>query len=187
MDPFIIIMLVGMLALMFFTQSRARKQAAKQNEFRSSLQPGQRVMTQGGLVGTIVSVNDADETVILQSAGSTCEYKRAGIAKTLDPAVGVAAVPGSLGTLGNLGTLGSLGTLGNLGAGQPVAAAPAVVEPAYGAMIDPAVVVETAPVAGEAFVVEEGANELDDFAILDSITREYQESQNQLGNSGEIS
>lgn len=84
MDPFMIVMLVGMLGLMFFMQSRARKQNAAREAFRTQLQPGQRVMTQGGLVGTIISVDDAADTVILESAGSRCEYMRAGLAKTLD-------------------------------------------------------------------------------------------------------
>jgi len=174
MDPFLIIMLVGMLALMFFTQSRARKNAATQNQFRASLQPGQRVMTQGGLIGTIVSINDADDSVILQSAGSTCEYKRAGISKTLEPALGVPAVSdlapiavaepaygalantdvGNIGSLGNLGNLGNLGTLGQLGA--PEAGADSI-----------------------AYVVEDEPAEQDDFAILDSITREYHESKSE--------
>ena len=89
-NPFMIIMLLGMLGLMFFMQSRARKQQANQAQFRSNLQPGQRVMTQGGLVGTIVSINEADDTVVLDSAGSLCEYMRAGISKTLEPATGLA-------------------------------------------------------------------------------------------------
>ena len=107
MDPFIIIMLVGMLGLMFFMQSRAKKQAKSRDEFRHSLQPGQRVMTQGGLVGTIVAINEEADTLILDSAGSQCEYMRAGIAKTIEgdgtvPAV-AARPTGIAGALANMG------------------------------------------------------------------------------------
>jgi len=93
-NPTMLIMLLGMLALLFWMQSRAKKQAAQRDAFRSQLMVGQRVMTQGGLVGTIVGINDATDTVILDSAGSRCEYMRAGIAKTLDDAVpAIDAVP----------------------------------------------------------------------------------------------
>jgi len=107
-NPFMIVMLLAMLGLMFWMQSRAKKQAAERNSFRSQLAPGQRVMTQGGLVGTIVAVNPEADTVILDSAGSRCEYMRAGIAKTLDevalnPLATPAAAPGGL--LGALGTM----------------------------------------------------------------------------------
>ena len=107
MDPFIIVMLVGMIGLMFFMQSRAKKQARSRDEFRNSLLPGQRVMTQGGLVGTIVAINEDTDTLILDSAGSQCEYMRAGIAKTLEGgelvSAGTPAATGGLaGTLANL-------------------------------------------------------------------------------------
>lgn len=75
-NPMMIIMMVGMLGLLFFMQRRARKQAAERDQFRSHLVVGQRVMTQGGLVGTIVQINDAADTVVIDSAGSRCEYAR---------------------------------------------------------------------------------------------------------------
>ena len=83
-NPMMIVMMLGMLGLLFFMQSRAKKQAAQRDAFRQTLRPGQRVMTQGGLVGTIVGINEATDTVIIDSAGSRCEYMRQGIAKTLD-------------------------------------------------------------------------------------------------------
>jgi len=122
MDPFMIVMLVGMLGLMFWMQSRAKKQARERDSFRSSLQPGQRVMTQGGLVGTILSVNPETNSVILESAGSQCEYMLAGIAKTLDlpGATGVSplATPVPAAATGGLlaNTLGNLSGAANAGA-----------------------------------------------------------------------
>lgn len=159
-SPMLIFMVLGMLALMFFTQSRARKAAAAQNQFRTSLQPGQRVMTQGGLIGTIISINETDDSVILQSAGSTCEYKRAGLSKLLDSDTSASLMPVAVGA-----GLGSV-------AGQNTT----ISEPAYGAMAD-SVSVAGQPVAETTYVVEEDPAELDDFALLDSITREYHESQ----------
>jgi preprotein translocase subunit YajC len=107
MDPMLIIMMVGMLGLLFFMQSRAKKQAAQRDAFRSQLTVGQRVMTQGGLVGTIVAINDAADTVVLDSAGSRCEYMRQGIAKTLDDAV---ITPGASGVGSTLASTGSTTT-----------------------------------------------------------------------------
>jgi len=157
-----IIMLLGMLGLMFFMQSRAKKQAATQQQFRASLQPGQRVMTQGGLVGTIVSINDAEDTIVLESAGSLCEYKRAGIAKLLDAPEG-----------------GIVGT--------PVAprlplrtSATPVVKSETTEVVESAV-----PVAGAAYVVADNSEVADwmkeytdSSDVLDSLSQEYHNSQN---------
>jgi preprotein translocase subunit YajC len=104
-DPMMIIMLVAMLGLMFFMQTRARKQQRQRDEFRTRLAPGQRVMTQGGLVGTIVAINDEADTLIIDSAGSRCEYMRAGVAKTLDDTAGSVPAPAQGGLLGAMTSL----------------------------------------------------------------------------------
>jgi preprotein translocase subunit YajC len=95
-NPMMIIFMLGMLGLLFFMQSKGKKAAQAREAFRSQLTVGQRVMTQGGLVGTIIGINEATDTIILDSAGSRCEYMRQGIAKTLDdaPAGAVAGVGG---------------------------------------------------------------------------------------------
>jgi len=176
-NPFMIIMMLGMLGLLFFMQSRAKKQAAQRDAFRTTLAPGQRVMTQGGLVGTIVAINEASDTVILDSAGSRCEYMRAGIAKTLDdaaPAVGLAAV----------GQVPAVPAQPLYGANPQVGAAPQ-----YGA--NPA-----APAAG-GFLANALGNLAgtanagpavtdDDLAELDSISREYYESRENTVAAGPV-
>ena len=162
MDPFMIVMLVGMLGLMFFMQTRAKKQNAQREAFRNTLAPGQRVMTQGGLVGTIVSVNEAADTVIIDSAGSRCEYMRQGISKTLGE-----------------GDLAGLGTVG-----VPVGQVPTVpANPQYGAVAEP-VAAQAAGgflanalgnLAGNAAAAGPVVTD-DDLAELDAISRDYYES-----------
>jgi len=167
-NPFMLVMMAGMLGLLFFMQSRARKQAAQRNEFRSQLAVGQRVMTQGGLVGTIVAINEATDTIILDSAGSRCEYMRQGIAKTLDDA--------------------------GVGIGIPVGQVPAVpANPQYGVNVGTGANSATgvaAPVAGgflaNALGNLSGANagpsvSDDELAELDAISKDYYESRGHDG------
>jgi len=157
-NPAMLIMLVGMLALMFFMQSRAKKQAKAREAFRDTLQPGQRVMTQGGLVGTIVAINEAADTVILDSAGSRCEYMRAGIAKTLEDApIGAYAVPATEVPVGTTLT--------------PVA------EPKYGANpVTPAPTGFLANVMGNLAGAAPEPVADDDLAELDAIAQAYHQS-----------
>lgn len=149
----LLIMLLGMLGLMFFMQSRAKKQQATQAQFRSNLQPGQRVMTQGGLIGTIVSINEAEDSVVLESAGSLCEYMRAGISKTLEPASGFAVAP----------------AVSAIPVGTPVT----VLEPAAGTTVE---TITEATVAGaEPIAAYTGGETASDFDVLDQLAAEYQQ------------
>ncbi|GAA4727616.1 hypothetical protein GCM10023216_18370 [Isoptericola chiayiensis] len=86
-----LIILFGVLAaLMLFMSSRTRKQQKQQAEFRSSLEPGQEVMTGSGMVGTVVDVDDAADVITLESApGTRTRWLRAAIVKKMDaPVVG---------------------------------------------------------------------------------------------------
>jgi preprotein translocase subunit YajC len=76
--------IVAMLGLMFFMSSRQRKQQKAQQAFRSELEPGQEVMTASGLFGTIVEVDEANDRITLDSAGSRSVWLRAAIAKRVD-------------------------------------------------------------------------------------------------------
>ncbi len=89
MDPTLLILFAGLIALMFFMSSRTRKQQKQQAEFRSALAPGQEVMTGSGMVGTVVAIDDAADTVTIESTpGVQTRWLRAAIAKRLDtPAV----------------------------------------------------------------------------------------------------
>ncbi|HET4022095.1 TPA: preprotein translocase subunit YajC, partial [Streptococcus pneumoniae] len=52
-----LIMLVGMMALMFFMQRSQKKQAQKRMESLNKLQKGYEVITIGGLYGTVDEVD----------------------------------------------------------------------------------------------------------------------------------
>ncbi|MCK9793497.1 preprotein translocase subunit YajC [Isoptericola sp. 4D.3] len=88
MDFSIIILFVVLAGLMFFMSSRSRKQQRAQQEFRSQLAPGQEVMTGSGLFGTVVEIDEASDTVTIESTpGSQTRWLRAAIAKRVDTPV----------------------------------------------------------------------------------------------------
>lgn len=85
MDPTLIILFVVLAGLMFFMSSRTRKQQRAQQEFRSQLAPGQEVMTGSGLFGTVVEIDEASDTVTIESTpGNQTRWLRAAIAKRVD-------------------------------------------------------------------------------------------------------
>lgn len=87
------ILFAVLLALMFFMSSRTRKQQKEQQAFRAQLAPGQEVMTGSGLVGTVVAIDEAADTVTIESTpGVQTRWLRAAVAKRMDTATPAAAV-----------------------------------------------------------------------------------------------
>jgi preprotein translocase subunit YajC len=85
MDPFLIILLLGVGAL-FLMSNRTRKQQKEAAAFRANLTTGQEVMTGSGMFGTVVDVED--EVITLETApGVTSRWLRPAIAKLVDPPV----------------------------------------------------------------------------------------------------
>lgn len=78
MEPLLFVFLGLAVLGLFFVNSRGRKQQAKQNEFRSSLGPGQQVMTSSGQLGTIVLV-DGDAITIETTPGVHTRWVKAAI------------------------------------------------------------------------------------------------------------
>ncbi|MEN0128108.1 MAG: preprotein translocase subunit YajC [Brevundimonas sp.] len=66
---------------------RTRKQQKSQQEFRSSLAPGDEVMTGSGLFGTVVAVDDEAITLESEPGGGRTRWIRAAIAKKIEPPV----------------------------------------------------------------------------------------------------
>lgn len=58
-----IAMFVGLYLLLFLPAMRQRK---KRQKMLKELQPGQLVLTNGGLIGTIITMNAEDDTLILR-------------------------------------------------------------------------------------------------------------------------
>ncbi|GAA1871214.1 preprotein translocase subunit YajC [Myceligenerans crystallogenes] len=67
-DPTFLILIVALAAMLFFTTNRSRKQQKAAAEFRENLRPGVEVMTQSGMVGVVVGVDDARQIIRLESS-----------------------------------------------------------------------------------------------------------------------
>ena len=78
-----LLLLVGLFALMYFMVIRPQSQRRKQmQQMQGSVAEGAKVLTIGGLYGTVVSVDD--ESVVLEVApGVTNRYARGAIGKIL--------------------------------------------------------------------------------------------------------
>ena len=87
MDPmFLIILVVGLGALLFMNW-RTRKKQQEQLSFRDQLQPGQQVQTIGGLVGTVVAVED-DRVILASTPGTEVVFVKQALARLIeDPVV----------------------------------------------------------------------------------------------------
>lgn len=81
-----IIMIVGFIALMYFVMIRPQKKRQReQQNMQSTVAPGARVMTIGGLYGTVVDADD--ETVTLEASDDNfLVFARQAIAKVVTPA-----------------------------------------------------------------------------------------------------
>jgi len=80
----ILVLAVGAFWLM---SRRTRKQQKAQQEFRTTLQPGDEVMTGSGLFGTVVAVDDEAITLESEPGGGRTRWIRAAIAKKIEPVV----------------------------------------------------------------------------------------------------
>lgn len=92
------LMTIGMLAvlavLVFFMFRNNRKRQADARKLQDSLQPGARIMTNFGLYGTLVSIDEAENTaVIAVKSGAELEVHRQTIARVVEPKDAVDAAP----------------------------------------------------------------------------------------------
>lgn len=86
MDLTFIIMIVGFIALMYFVMIRPQKKRQReQQSMQNTVAPGARVMTIGGLYGTVVDSDE--ETVTLEASDDNfLVFARQAIAKVITPA-----------------------------------------------------------------------------------------------------
>ena len=77
-DPTMIIMLVALFAIMYFFMIRPQQKRAKEiQKFRNSLTVGTRVVTGGGMYGTIKDLNEGESYVTIEiSKGVTIQVDR---------------------------------------------------------------------------------------------------------------
>ncbi|WP_313541278.1 preprotein translocase subunit YajC [Leifsonia aquatica] len=87
-DPLTIVMVVILAALIFFMFRNSRKRQKEQAETRSKMVPGAEVMTNFGLYGTLQSVNEDDNTALVEtSPGHVIKVHRQVLARVVEPTV----------------------------------------------------------------------------------------------------
>lgn len=76
-----IIMMVAMFAIVYFFMIRPQNKKQKEiQKFRNSLQVGQDVITIGGIHGTVKTINEEDNTVMLEVAtGTKMKFEKSAI------------------------------------------------------------------------------------------------------------
>lgn len=90
LDPLTIGMLVILAVLVFFMFRNSRKRKAQAEELRTQIVPGADVMTNFGLFGKLISMDEVSKEAELEVAkGVTVKVHSQTIAKVVDPTSGV--------------------------------------------------------------------------------------------------
>lgn len=85
MDPLTIVMLGVLALLIFFMFRNSRKRKQELENLQEKMVPGAEVMTNFGLFGTLVSIDeDANVAVIETSPGSTVRVHRQTLARVIE-------------------------------------------------------------------------------------------------------
>jgi preprotein translocase subunit YajC len=85
-DPFTIIMLAVLAVLIFFMFRNSRKRKADAERLQSKVQQGAKVMTNFGVFGTILSIDEDENQVLLEtSPGTVLTVHRQTIARVVEP------------------------------------------------------------------------------------------------------
>ncbi len=97
MDPLTIGMLAVLAVLIFFMFRNSRKRKTQQEELRAQIVPGAEVMTNFGLYGKLISLDDTSKVAELEVApGSVVRVHSQTIAKVVTDEVGTAGEPRSV-------------------------------------------------------------------------------------------
>ena len=72
---FLVVLIVVMFGMMFWQSKKAKQQQAERQDFRSNLQPGTEVITIGGIIGKVVSVDTEYEEIVVDSEGSQLRFQ----------------------------------------------------------------------------------------------------------------
>ena len=71
---FLIVIIVVMFGMMFWQSKKAKQQQAERQDFSANLQPGTEVITIGGVIGKVVSVDTEYEEIVIDSEGSQIRF-----------------------------------------------------------------------------------------------------------------
>jgi preprotein translocase subunit YajC len=86
LDPFTIIALAVLAVLIFFMFRNSRKRQSEARQLQSKVQAGAKVMTNFGVFGTILSIDEQENQVLLEtSPGTVLTVHRQTIARVVEP------------------------------------------------------------------------------------------------------
>lgn len=87
MDPITLVMLAVLALLIFFMFRNSRKRQKEQAELQTRMVPGAEVMLSFGVYGTLLSVNDEDNTARVEvSEGTVLRVHRQTLTRVVDAA-----------------------------------------------------------------------------------------------------
>jgi preprotein translocase subunit YajC len=70
----LIVIVVAFGGMMWWQSRKAKQQQAQVKSFRDSLEPGVEVVTIGGIIGKVVSVDNKFEEIVIDSEGSKLRF-----------------------------------------------------------------------------------------------------------------
>ncbi|MFC7430283.1 MULTISPECIES: preprotein translocase subunit YajC [unclassified Agrococcus] len=93
-DPLTIGMLLVLAVLIFFMFRNSRKRKAQQEELQTKMRPGAQVMTNFGLFGLLVAIDDeSNEALIEVAPGTTLRVHRQTLARVVEDDAPADATP----------------------------------------------------------------------------------------------
>ena len=86
------VVLVGFIVMNYFSNKKRKAQMEAEKEKRNAIKPGFTVTTIGGIVGTVVAVDDENNTFVLQTGDeerpSLLKFDKLAIYNSVDPEAG---------------------------------------------------------------------------------------------------
>jgi preprotein translocase subunit YajC len=88
MDPLTIVMLAVLAVLIFFMFRNNRKRQRDAAELRNKIVPGAQIMTNFGLYGTLLSIDEEENSALVETnPGTVLKLHRQTIARVVEPTV----------------------------------------------------------------------------------------------------
>ncbi len=85
-DPLLILLFGLLVVMIFFTWRNSRKRKADAEEMQNKLVPGAEIMTQHGIFGTLISVDEEkNEAIVETTPGTQLRVHRQTIARVVEP------------------------------------------------------------------------------------------------------
>ncbi|PPI36632.1 MULTISPECIES: preprotein translocase subunit YajC [unclassified Rathayibacter] len=86
MDPTIILLVLLLAVMIIFMFRNNKKRQRDAESMKNNLQPGVELMTGSGLFGTVVSIDDEANKIVIESTpGTLLTIHRQAIARLIDP------------------------------------------------------------------------------------------------------